>query len=97
MVYTREEYLTSMHHPQHTQCRLVEVAPHRRGLVAQEHIPQDELVMECKVGEGGTHIPQDELVIECKVKGTQIQSWKSRAKCLRWPDYLDKIWLRNWL
>ena len=49
IVYTIEEYTTSVVH-HHPQCSLVEVAHHRRGVVVvQEPIPQDELVLECKV------------------------------------------------
>ena len=48
VVYTREEYMTSLAHP-HPQCVLAEVAHKRKGVVVQEPVPQDELVMECKV------------------------------------------------
>ena len=56
VVYSREEYLTTMTHP-HPRCMLAEVAHKRKGVVLQEPVPQDELVMECKV-----HV----LCIECE-------------------------------
>ena len=48
VVYNREEYITSVARP-HPQCVLAEVAHKRKGVVVQEPVPQDELVMECKV------------------------------------------------
>ena len=48
VVFTRDEYITSVARP-HPQCCLAEVGHGRKGLVAQLGIPQDELVIECKV------------------------------------------------
>lgn len=48
VVYTSEEYRTSVVR-QHPQCYLADVMPRRKGLVVQEAVPQDELVIECKV------------------------------------------------
>ena len=49
VVYSREEYVTMVTRP-HPQCVLMEVGHKRQGVVvARETVPQDELVMECKV------------------------------------------------
>ena len=48
MVYSHEEYMTSVARP-HPQCVLAEVAHKRKGVVLQVPVPQDELVIECKV------------------------------------------------
>ncbi len=48
VVYSRDEYLTSVAH-HHPQCVVAEVAHKRKGVLLQETLPQDELVMECKV------------------------------------------------
>ena len=48
IVYTREEYSTSLARP-HLQCCLADVGHRRKGVVAQEGVPQDELVIEWKV------------------------------------------------
>lgn len=49
VVYSREEYVTSVVRP-HPQCMLMEVGQKRKGLVLlDEAVPQDELVIECKV------------------------------------------------
>lgn len=47
VVYTREEYMTTVSRPHH-QCVLAEVCHRRKGVVLQAPVPQDELVMECK-------------------------------------------------
>jgi hypothetical protein len=52
VVYSREEYLTTVSHHHHPQCVLAEVAHKRKGILAQEAVPQDELVIECKVRRG---------------------------------------------
>ena len=49
VVYAREEYVTMVTRP-HPQCVLAEVGHKRQGVVVvRETVPQDELVMECKV------------------------------------------------
>ena len=48
VVYSHEEYLTSVARP-HPQCVLAEVAHKRKGVLLQVPVPQDELVIECKV------------------------------------------------
>ncbi len=49
VVYSREEYVTMVTRP-HPQCILAEVGHKRQGVVVvRETVPQDELVMECKV------------------------------------------------
>ena len=49
VVYSREEYVTMVTRP-HPQCVLAEVGHRRQGVVVvRETVPQDELVMECKV------------------------------------------------
>ena len=51
VVYSREEYMTTVTRP-HPQCVLAEVGHKRQGLVVVgETVPQDELVIECKVND----------------------------------------------
>ena len=48
VVYTQEEYTNSVVRP-HPQCVLAEVTHKRKGVLLQVSVPQDELVIECKV------------------------------------------------